>query len=114
MPTAVSPEIRCKTESEVRNLAVDFSGRLDSGELLTDTPTAVDGSNTITTSSVAVSTTVLTINGITVAVGKAVQFAVDDAGSAGTTYTFKVTVPTDSTPVQTLIANVRLLVIADA
>lgn len=107
-------ERHVKTASEVRNVAVSFVDELDSGELLTGTPTVAE----VTTSDLsltnkAVNTAALTISGKAVAIGQAVQFKVS-GGTAGTTYTIKVTVSTDATPAQTLICALVIEVLADS
>ena len=91
---------------ETRNFAVSFAGKLDTGELLTGTPTVVDNApnspEDLTISNIGVNTSALTIDGESVAIGEAVQFAVSGFVS-GTTYKLKITVSTDSTPAQSLI-----------
>ena len=97
-------------QGEVRNVAVSFSGRLDTGELLTGTPTIVDISGDsptdLTISNKVVSTTSLTINGVTVPTGEAVQFTVTGQQS-GKSYKILITVATDATPSQDLIGKVE-------
>jgi len=106
-----APQIQTKKVSEVRNAAVSFSGKLDSGELLTGTPTIPDVAG-ITISNKAVSTAILEINGISVPAAEAVQFSVS-GGVAGTTYEISINSATDATPPQTLYGKVKLKVIAD-
>lgn len=86
--------------------AVSYVPYLDSGELLTGTPTIVEITTTdLTITNKAVSTTTLTIEGVAVLTGQAVQFLV--AGMlAGVTYTIKITVSTDSTPARTKVVDV--------
>lgn len=105
--SSVVPERRTKTEDEVRNVAVDFTQELDSGELLAGTPTITESTGDLTISNKAVSTSSLTINGSTVATGGAVQFKVS-GGTAGTTYTINIQCSTDSSPAQTVEADVEL------
>lgn len=92
---------------ETRNAAIDFSGKLDSGELLTGTPTVVDNNpespEELTIGSVSVNTVALTIDGQSVAIGEAVQWSASGFVS-GKSYTFKITATTDATPAQVLIA----------
>lgn len=103
---STAPERHKKVDSEVRNVAVSFANKLDSGELLTGTPTATEVSTTdLTISDVAVNTAALTISGVSVAVGEAVQFKVS-GGTAGVKYKVRVTCATDSSPAQTLIVDV--------
>lgn len=61
--------------AETRNVSIDASGKLDTGELLTGTPT-IQGSANLTFSNQQVNSSELTINGATVAIGNAVQFTV--------------------------------------
>lgn len=98
-----------------RNMAVSFAGMLDSGELLTGTPTVAEQtSSDLTISNKAVSVAELTILGETVAIGEAVTFSITGASAGGglTTgrfaghYRIKVTVGTDATVAQTLVTNV--------
>jgi len=101
-----------KTVSEVRNVAVSFSGKLDSGELLTGTPTVTEVTTTdLTFASEAVNTAALTVNGESTPIGEAVQFSVT-GGSVGT-YEIKIAVGTDATPAQTLYGTIKLKVVAD-
>lgn len=99
-----------KHPSEVRNCGVSFAGALDEGELLTGTPTVTSVPSGLTFASPIVSTQALTINGATVAIGKAVQFKVT-GGVSGVKYQIEVSCGTDATPAQTLYAELELLVI---
>ena len=106
-------QTQTKNASEVRTIAVSFDNKLDSGELLTGTPIIVEVTTTdLTLGSKAVSTAALTINGESVAIGKALQCSVT-GGTAGTTYEIKFTCGTDATPAQTLIGTIKLKVVAD-
>ena len=72
-----APQRHTKTVTEVRNVAVDFLGLLDDGELLTGTPTVVEVTTTdLTLASKAVNATALTINGVDCIAGQAVTFKV--------------------------------------
>lgn len=109
-----APEQQTKTVSEVRNVAVSFVGKLDSGELLTGTPTTAEVTTTdLTFSNQAVNTAALTINDKTVPIGMAVQFKVI-GGVALSTYEITVVCGTDATPAQTLYGNVSMAVVADS
>lgn len=99
-----------KHPSEVRNCAVSFANVLDTGELLTGTPTVVSVPSGLTFSSPIVNTGALTINGVSVAIGKAVQFRAS-GGTSGVKYQIEVSCGTDATPAQTLYAELELLVI---
>lgn len=113
MSSNTAPQIQCKTASETRNVAVGFLGKLDSGELLTGSPTVTDASGDLTIDNEAVSSSALTIDSVSHLTGQAVQFNVA-GGAAGTTYTVKIVVATDGSPAQSLIANVRLRVTSDS
>lgn len=96
---------------DVRNCAVSFAEQLDAGEALTGTPTVQEQTTTdLTIASVAVSTTVLAINGVSVAVGEAVQFKVSGQLTTHTPYKLKITATTNSTPAQTLVRYVYFTV----
>lgn len=97
--------------SEVRLCSVSFDGKLDAGESLTGTP-SVDAVAGLTFSNASVSTSELTINGVSVAAGRALQFMV--AASATGEYTIPVSCSTDSTPAQTLRAKLSLTVESDS
>lgn len=94
-------QIQTKTVAEVRNLAVDFSDKLDTGEELTGTPTVTATPAGLTIASQAVSVASLTILGTTVASGLAVTCSVS-SGAAGKRYTLTVQCGTDATVAQTL------------
>lgn len=100
MSVKTCPEVRDKTANEVRNGIVSFIGLLDTGELLTGTPTA--SASGLTFSNVAVTSTTKTLeDGTTVLSGQGVQFSVS-GGTAGTKYKITVQCGTDSTPAETL------------
>jgi len=110
---AVARQTLHKMVSEVRNVAVDFSGLLDADELLTGTPTVAEITTTaLTLTDKAVSTSVLRINGKERAAGEAVTFKVA-GGVAGTTYKIGINCGTTATPAQTLRGVVTLVVDAD-
>lgn len=83
--------------NEVRNVAVDFTGKLDAGELLTGNPTIEEvGTAFMTFTSEVVNTEAIEVNGRTLAPGQAVQFTVDvDATATGKTLKVDATVDTD-------------------
>ncbi len=82
--------------------AVSYADVLDSGETLTGTPTVAEVTTTdLTITAKAVSTAALTINGVGVAIGAAVQFKVAGQLITHTPYTIKITVST--TGGQTLV-----------
>lgn len=108
-----APQRQIKTESEVRNVAVSLEPVLSSGELLTGTPTVTEiTTSALTLDNKAVNTGALTINGVSVAVGQAVQFNVA-GGSANTDYNVRVICATDASPAQTLYGLMTIGVVAD-
>lgn len=112
----IAPQRHVKAAGETVNVAVDLRGLLDTGELLTGTPTVeeVDPNSPgdLTLTNKVVNDAALTINGESVAIGQAVQFTCA-GGIAGVTYTIRITVSTDSTPAQVRIVNIRLAVVED-
>ena len=106
-------EIQSKTVSEVRNLAASFVGKLDVGENLTSVlPPAEVSSSDLSFSNIGVSIIVLTINGNSVPIGRAVQFSVS-GGIAGKRYEITITASSDAAPAQTLTLIVTLNVAGD-
>lgn len=102
MSTKTCPQVRDKTANEVRNCVLSLIETLDSGELLTGTPTATASPSGLTFASVAVNSTTRTLDdGTTVLAGQGVQFKVS-GGTAGTKYKITVQAGTTSTPAQTL------------
>ena len=106
-----APQLGQMKLNEVRNVAVSFVGKLDAGENLTGTPTLalVGVGSGLTFSNIAVSTAQLTVNGVDVPAGRAVQFRVT-AQAAGS-YTVRVTAASTATPAQTLQLDLGLTVI---
>lgn len=95
MSTSLTATPVCvKSPNEVRGAAVSFSGCLETGETLTGTPT-VTGHADLTLGSVAISSGVLDINGVSVPAGEAVTFSVS-GGDAGQKYTITVVVTTST------------------
>ena len=110
-----APQHQTKAVSESRNVAVDFGGKLDSGELLTGTPTISIASPSVspedmTITSPIVNTSILTVNGVSVPVGEAVQFHVSGGIVANSPYTIHISCGTDATPAQTLVGNIFLFI----
>ena len=113
MPSDVEPEIIEKKVSGIRNVGVSFKDALDSGELLTGTPTIVEVTTSdLTLSDKVVNTAKLTIAGKSAAIGQAVQFKVL-GGTADKTYTILITTSTDATPAQTFPVTLKIRVKAD-
>lgn len=107
-----APQMPVVVVGETRNGAVDFTDILDSGELLTGTPTIAEiTTSDLTFANQAVNTAALTMFGVTVAVGKAVQFKVSGM-LANVEYRIKITVATDATPAQTLVRKIRFPTVA--
>ena len=97
---------------EVEIVSVGFNN-LDSGELLTGTPTIVEvTSSDLTLGNKAVSTAALTIDDVSYAIGEAVQFSVQGQ-SAGTRYRIRITVSTDATVARTFVQDVVLYCVED-
>jgi hypothetical protein len=84
-----APQIGSKTAAETRNVSVSFLSRLDSGELLTGTPTIAVSPSGLTLGEPAVNQTSQYVNGRLHAAGTVVKFQVS-GGSAGTVYTVSV------------------------
>ena len=91
MTTLTIKNIGVKSPNETRLVGVSFSGCLDSGETLTGTPTVT--CTGLTLGSKQVSSTALTIDGVSVPSAEAVTFTVA-AGTAGTKYTITIVVGT--------------------
>ena len=102
-----APQSHLITTDETRNIAIDCRGYLDTGELLSGTPTITEVTTTVLTlASKAVSTAELTINGATVAIGEALQLSV--AASAIGTYSVKFICSTDAS--QTVSGFITIIV----
>jgi len=108
MSILTAQQIGVQGAGATRNHAVSFADWLDSGELLSGTPTITEVTTSdLTITNKAISTATLTINGISVATAAAVQMTVA-GGTAGTTYVIKILVATDATAAQTLEAYTTL------
>ena len=100
------------SEGDVEVVAIDYTPYLDSGELLTGTPTATEQTTSdLTLLSVAVNTASLTILGNTAAIGAAVQFKVSGQLLATGEYSILVTAATDATIPRTkkVVAKFRVV-----
>jgi len=81
MPSEAIP-INEASPDEHRISSVDFSGKLDTGEVLTGSPTVTEVTTTdLVITNAQVSSAILVINGTSVPVGEAIQFKVDYAGA---------------------------------
>lgn len=102
-------QIHFKTTNEIRNVAVNFTELLDSGEKLTGTPSVSVSPSGITVSNVARNSTTATILGESVPANQAITFTAS-GGTSGTQYTLTVQVDTDASNAQTLEGKVRIRV----
>jgi len=96
-----APQVPTQSVNEERFHAISFSGKLDVGELLTGTPTITEinpaSPSVLTITSKAVNTVALTVNGLTVPIGEAVQCKVVGAGmTPGVRYRILVVCSTDA------------------
>ncbi len=100
---SLSPTMQMMTAGETRTAFIRYTDKLESGELLTGTPTiTISPSAGVTLSNKAVSTAILTINGKSTAIGAAVSVKITGV-TAATIYTLSVTVGTDATVAQTFV-----------
>ncbi len=114
MSVAIAPQRWSKKVSEIRTISVNLQGLLDSGELLTGTPIITEVTTSdLTLTNKVISTTALTINGVSVAIAEAVQFTAA-VGVAGTEYEITISIGTNASPAQTLGASIILEVVADS
>ena len=96
-------------ETEV--VAVNYTDHLDSGELLTGTPTVAEQTTsdlTLANKAVNTATYLEAVSGDTVAIGAAVQFSALGGTAANSPYTIRVTVTTDATPARTFVRDLLL------
>lgn len=99
------------SEGDVEMLAVDFTDWLDSGELLTGTPTVAEQTTSdLTISNVAVNTAALTVLGNTVAIGAGVQAKVIGQLAATGEYSVLITASTDASPARTVKRIAKFMV----
>jgi hypothetical protein len=89
--------------------AIDYTDMLDSSETLTGPTCAEVTTTALTIANVAVNSAAVTINGVSVAIGKAVQFKVSGQ-VINTTYTLLVTVTTTSSPARVLARHAKFRV----
>jgi hypothetical protein len=108
---AKAKEVPSKGPGEIRNGAISLAHLLETGEVLTGTPTVSATPSGLTFSNVAVNSTAITIDGVSVTAGEAIQFRVT-GGSSGVLYTCTATCSTNSTPAQTVDVVFKLLVSA--
>ena len=80
---------------------VSFDGQLDAGEVISSITSVTATPAGLTFANEAVSSTVLTINSKSVAIGRAILFNVSGFALASSPYTCTMVVVTDSSPAQT-------------
>lgn len=107
--SCIAPEVHQVTTLEVRNVSVDFSGKLDTGETLTGTPTAAveESSSGIVINNVQKNASTVEINGSSVAANKAIQFRLDATGAAIDNI-FHVTISCLTSASQTVNGRIRI------
>jgi len=109
--------IHTKKVDEAETFSVNCTPRLDTDELVASVAVEEVDTSDLTISNEAVSTTVLDIedgdrNDVSVPIGQAIQYHINETGTAETLYKLKLTLTTNSTPARILINYVRLKVIA--
>jgi hypothetical protein len=111
MSDLTAPQIPQTAEGAEDLFSESFDVVLDSGELIASV-TSVEEETTsdLTIDNIAVSSAELTINNISVAIGRAIQFKVVGQLLATKNYTLKMIVVTDSTPAQTKVRFCRFVV----
>lgn len=116
MACNLADQIPCFTEGETQLGYVGFADELESGEVLSGTPTVVDDDSTgvLTIGNQGLNSSEKTVVNTTHAANEAVVFTVsgftasDQPRNGG--YQLKVTVSTDSSPARTLVKYVRFTV----
>ena len=104
-------EQRTKTASEVLDAKVSFAGLLEGTETLSGTPTFSElTTSDLTLSGAAVSTAALTIDDVSVALGKAATVKIS-GGTAGRSYIISISCGTSAG--NTRVGRVKLNVVAD-
>ena len=104
MGATTAPERPSVPEGAARNVKTSFKGQLDSGELLSGTPTITE----VTTSDLTISNEALNSSTITIGddtsvlANQAVTYTVTGQQVANSPYTLKIVVGTDAS--QTLVA----------
>lgn len=112
MPANIAPQRFFVTVGEIPNAAVDCTGLLDAGELISTLTSVLEITTTnLTIDNKAISAVELTINGVAVATGKAITFRVAGVLS-GITYRIQSKFVTNSTPAATRICDVHMIGVA--
>jgi hypothetical protein len=112
MPANVAPQVIRVTVGEVPNVSIDCEGLLNSSELIATLTSILEVTTTdLTIDNKAISSTALTINGVSVITGQALTCRV--AGVlAGVKYHIQCKFITNSTPAATRIADIYLIGVA--
>lgn len=100
-----APQQYRQSVAETRNVAVSFVGELDSGELLTGTPTVVASPTGPTISNIARNSAQITVDDEVAAIDQAVTFTVSGV-TANVNYVLTVTCATSAS--QTIDVRCRL------
>ena len=108
----VAPEVPVLVVGETNIISVSFADVLDEGELIDSAPTVadVDSTGDLTFTNKRVNTDVLIMGEHTIGVGKAIQFGMSGQGTSNSPYSLKITVTTDSAPVQTKVRGIDFTV----
>lgn len=114
MSCVTAEQVYSMTTGEVRGLACHFLDKLGATELLSGTPTVAEQTTSaLTIDNQRLNTDAITVLGRACAASQAVLFRVAASGAtAGSEYIIKITCGTDATPAQTLVAFVRVQVVA--
>ena len=109
MPANVAPQRHKVTVGESPNIAIDCQGILETSELISTLTSILEVTTTdLTIDNKAISTAALTINGVTVAIGKALTCRVAGA-LAGKQYHIQCKFVTNTTPAATRICDIYLI-----
>jgi hypothetical protein len=103
-------QVPIKHPSEIVNGAISLNSRLDTAEVISGTPTISATPSGLTFSMIQANTSVATVLGESVPIGKALQFRVS-GGTSGVRYNCEATISTNATPAQTLVIDFGLLVL---
>jgi len=105
---ARAPDRPVAVVGETKKFGVDCTNILEDGELLTGTPTvAEETTSDLSISEEQVNVAAVTLNGESVAIGKAVLFYASGFLKASAPYTIKITATTDAAVPQTLVRYVE-------
>lgn len=107
---AKAPQIHTKHPDAAQNAAVSFDALLESAEELTGSPTITSSPSGLTIDNGKVNTGTITVDAVSVAAGRAIQFRVS-GGTSGASYEIKISCATTSNPAQTLVVECTLRVL---